>query len=315
VVHVDVRRFSACSGRDSPLYCVGSTHIMSASPKVWAVEASHLIGECFDQAKPLLDQDYDGLPPLVRFVAAQLSIDCHLSTESALLLVQAGKEWDADLISRSVMEGSVKLAYILYGSTQEIELKTEEYWHVLPLFSVIRHGEQARMFLNAVPNSDAPEWQPFKELLVEREEVASIRARYSKRDRQALEERWSFAGICRFFATTHDPGLRRLVHLAHGYSMSSHLIHKDADSIGMIWERATRDAARRRAVTLGHSARVVSDACTFAKLRLLSLLRACGKPPGVIAEMDARYSHLSQALESANGHFNQAEYRREASGP
>ncbi len=281
---------------------------MPASPARWAVEASHLIGDCFDHAKPYLDQAYEGLPPLVRFVAAQLFIDCHLSSESSLLLIQSGKEWDADLISRSVMEGSVKLTYILYGSSSEIESKVEEYWQVLPLFSTIRHGEHARQFLDAITDADAPEWQPFKELLVEPEEVTSIRAIYSKRARQEIEERWSFAGICRFFAQTEEPGLRDLGHLAHGYSMSSHLIHKDADSIGMIWERATRAEARRTAASLGHSARVVSDACTFAKLRLLSLLRACDEPEKVVNDIDAKYAHLTEALTSANRHFNDVEY-------
>jgi hypothetical protein len=282
---------------------------MPGSPAVWAAEASHLIGECFDHAKPYLDQRYEGLSPLVRFVAAQLFIDCHLSSESSLLLIQSGKEWDADLISRSVMEGSIKLTYMLHGSSAEIGSKVEEYWHVLPLFSVIRHGEHARQFLETITDADAPEWQPFKELLVETEEVASIRARHSKRARQEIEERWSFAGICRFFARTEEPGLRHLGHLAHGYSMSSHLIHKDADSIGMIWERSTRDEARRTAVSLGHSARVVSDACTFAKLRLLSLLRACNEPKKVVIDIDAKYAHLTEELTSANRYFNEVEYR------
>lgn len=281
---------------------------MPISSAAWAAEASHLIGECFDQAKPFVDKDYQGLPPLVRFVAAQLFIDCHLSSESALLLIQAGKEWDADLLSRSVMEGSVKLTYMLYGSATEVESKADEYWNVLPLFSVIRHGEHARSFLETVNNPDAPEWQPFKELLVEPEEVSDIRARYSKRERQALEERWSFTGICRFFAATDEPGLKDFAHLAHGYAMSSHLIHKDADSIGMIWERSTRDTIRQAAVTLGHSARVVSDACTFAKLRLLSLLRACGEQKSVVSVIDAKYAKLTAELTSANERFIDVEY-------
>lgn len=285
---------------------------MPTSPAVWAATASHLIGDCFDQAKPYLDQAYAGLPPLVRFVAAQLLIDCHLSSESSLILIQSGKEWDADLISRSVMEGSVKLTYMVYGSPQEMESKVEEYWHVLPLFSLIRHSEQARQFLDAVTDASATEWQPFRELLVVPEEVTKVRARYSKRDRQQLEERWSFAGICRFFARTEEPGLRHLAHLSHGYSMSSHLVHKDADSIGMIWERSTREEARRTAVSLGHSARVVSDACTFAKLRLLSLLRACGEPRQVVKDIDAKYAHLTEELNAANQHFNGVEYRVEA---
>ncbi|MBR8387650.1 hypothetical protein KDX26_35195 [Burkholderia cenocepacia] len=251
---------------------------MAASPADWAAEASHLIADCFDHAKPYLDQAYEGLAPLVRFVAAQLFIDCHLSSESSLLLIHSGREWDADIISRSVMEGSVKLAYMLYGSTSEIEAKVDEYWQVLPLFFAIRHGENARQFLDAVPDADALEWQPFKELLVEPEEVSSIRASYSKRARQEIEERWSFAGICRFFARTGEPGFQHIgQYLAHGYSMSSHLVHKDADSIGMIWERSTRDEVRRTAVSLGHSARVVSDACAFAQLRLRTYPSFCGR--------------------------------------
>ncbi|HDR9192149.1 hypothetical protein [Burkholderia vietnamiensis] len=285
---------------------------MPASPAVWAAEASHLIADCFDHAKPYLDQAYEGLPSLVRFVAAQLFIDCHLSSESSLLLVQLGKEWDADLISRAVMEGSVKLTYMLHGALSDIESKVEEYWHVLPLFSAIRHGEHARQFLDAVPDADAPEWLPFKELLIEPEEVTSIRANYSKRARQEIEERWSFVGICRFFARIEEPGLRHIGHLAHGYSMSSHLIHKDADSIGMIWERSTRDEARRTAASLGHSARVVSDACSFAKLRLLSLLRACGESKKVFNDIDAKYAHLAEELASASKHFNDVEYHGKA---
>lgn len=277
-----------------------------------AAEASHLIGDCFDYAKPYLDQTYEGLPPLVRFVAAQLFIDCHLSSESSLLLIQSGKEWDADLISRSVMEGSVKLTYLLYGSSSEIASKVEEYWHVLPLFSVIRHGEHARQFLDAIPDADSAEWRPVRELLVEPDEVISIRARYSRRDRQMVEESWSFSGICRFFAQTEEPGLRQLAHLAHGYSMSSHLVHKDADSIGMIWERSTRNEARRTAVGLGHSARVISDACTFAKLRLRSLLRACGEPQRFPIDIDAKYVRLAEKLAYANRQFNDVEYGSEA---
>lgn len=41
--------------------------------------------------------------------------------------------------------------------------------------------------------------------------------------------------------------------------MSSHLLHKDADGIGMVWDRYGRDSVRQSAAKLGQSARVVSD--------------------------------------------------------
>ena len=74
-----------------------------------------------------MDQSCAGLPPLVRFVAAQLFIDCHLSSESVLLLLCAEKEWNADLLVRSVLEGSLKLTYMLRGSQEEAAIKVREY--------------------------------------------------------------------------------------------------------------------------------------------------------------------------------------------
>lgn len=81
--------------------------IMQRTISAWVSQASHLIGDCFDIAKPYLDRDFPGLPAQIRFVVAQLFIDCHLSSESSLLLLREGKEWDADLVGRAVMEGSL----------------------------------------------------------------------------------------------------------------------------------------------------------------------------------------------------------------
>jgi hypothetical protein len=99
---------------------------------LWAQTASELIGECYDYARPFIDKDYDGLDPFVRFVVAQLFIDCHLSSESALILVGAGKEWDADILNRAVMEGSYKLLYMLIGDASDLARKANEYWNILP---------------------------------------------------------------------------------------------------------------------------------------------------------------------------------------
>jgi hypothetical protein len=256
----------------------------------------------------MLDSEYAGLPPLTRFVCAQLFIDCNLSSESALLLIRAEKEWDADLITRSVMEGSFKFTYMLEGSCAEVEEKANEYWRVLPLFYRIRHGENAKKVFERLANPNAPEWRPLQDLLVDDEEVAAIRASYSRAERQALEEKWSFVGLCRNFAASENHGLRPFAALSHSYTMSSHLLHKDADGIGMVWERYRRPPERQLAVRMGHSARVVSDVCSFAKLRLFSLLKACGESHDPLEQIDSRYGALGNALTSAIANFNEVEY-------
>lgn len=274
----------------------------------WASDASHFIGECFDNAKPFLDQDYQGLPAEVRFVIAQLYIDCHLSSESVLILVQSEKEWDADLIARSVMEGSIKLVYMLQGSILEVEAKVNEYWNVLPLFNSIRHSEHSKGLLKAVEQPDSAEWLPIHSLVMREEEVESIRSQYSRQARRGIEERWSFTGICRSLSSNPKAGHKDLVHLAHGYAMSSHLVHKDADGVGMVWERARRGGVSQLAVTEAHAARIVSDLCTFAKFRLWSLLKATSQPVTTLAQLDEKYAPLFQGLSQANSSFTKVEY-------
>ncbi len=273
----------------------------------WASLASHYIGDCFDSAKPFADNEYAKVDSLIRFVATQLFLDCHLSSESVLILVGEQKEWDADLITRAVMEGSIKFVYMMDGDIVSIKSKVNEYWKLLPQFSAIKHSDRAKKFLDKIPNPGV-EWKPIQDLIIEDDEITAIRKVYSRQERQALEESWSFAGIRKYFTNANNDGLRQLVHLAHGYGMSSHLLHKDADGVGMVWERYTRDPDRQNAVKLGHSSRIVSDVCAFAKLRLFSLLRAYHQPTKVIEEIDHGYVQLFEQLKNAYEHFNKTEY-------
>lgn len=112
----------------------------------WAGLASHFIGSCFDIASPYLDQEYKDVNPLVRFVSSQLFIDCHLTSESVLILLMEGKEWDADILCRSILEGSFKYIYMLLGSPEEVVKKVEEYWLILPMFSDIKRSERVSFY-------------------------------------------------------------------------------------------------------------------------------------------------------------------------
>jgi len=65
-------------------------------------------------------------------VIAQLQISCHLTSESTLLLILNCKIWDADILLRSVLEGTFKLIFLLKGSNEEQISKAKEYWELLP---------------------------------------------------------------------------------------------------------------------------------------------------------------------------------------
>ncbi|NOV28606.1 DUF5677 domain-containing protein [Methylomonas sp. ZR1] len=277
----------------------------------WAGLSSHFIGDCFDIAKPYLDKQYGGMDAYVRFVSSHLFIDCHLSSESSLLLIREAKEWDADIINRSVMEGTIKYVFLMDGKSSDIQIKAYEYWEQLPNYMAIKHHERASNFLNEVPNPDDPEWIPFKKLLLTEQEIDSLRNGTNRADRNKLEQKWSFSEITKSFSVSQSKGLRLLVHLAHGYGMSSHLIHKDGDGVGMVWERYGRNQDEQFAVKLAHCARIVSDLCTFSKLRLFWLLKFCNQKTDVIHNIEERYQILFDELRKAGQNFTKVEYEEE----
>jgi hypothetical protein len=274
----------------------------------WATVASHVIGDYFDVAKPLIDKDYDGLDPHIRFVSTQLFIDCHLTTESVLLLVDHGKEWDADILARAVVEGTLKYVYLMVGTAEEMKRKATEYWVTLPAFSSVKRSERARAILDTLPDRDDPMWQGYRDMLLSESQARDAYGQSNRRDRQMLDEQWSFSGLARYFAGTGRGDLKPFAGLAIQYANSSHMLHKDGDGVGMVWDRYRRPRERQNAITIAHAGRLISDACAFASLRLLFLLKACGEPTGCVREIDQSYEDMFDELADAAKHFCEVEH-------
>jgi len=276
----------------------------------WVARGSEFVFAAFDASLPYLGKESRELSENVRFVLGQLFRSCNATSESVFILLQADKVWDADILSRSVMEGTLKSVHMLSGGRDEIAARVHEYWEILPLFQSIRQNERASALLDE-PLTPSNDRVVFTELQLTPSDVDWIRAEWPKSTRKMLEEAWSVSGILRSFEQSDSEPLKLLRHLAHGYGMSSHLLHKDSDAVGMEWERSRRDAVRNAAVTTAHSARLVSDQCAFARLRLHMLLRACGKGLSIIQSIDDRFKDLFDELRRASDHFHEIEYRGE----
>ena len=149
---------------------------------MWVVRASHFIGECFDNCKHLLDKDNGTLEASVRFIATQLYIDCHFSSESSLILIQEGQEWDADIINRTIIEGTVKYIYMISCNDKKQHERANEYSHLLPKFSAIRRHERAKKFLDELENSDGLSWKAIEEQLLTEEQIIEYRSGFNVKE-------------------------------------------------------------------------------------------------------------------------------------
>jgi hypothetical protein len=276
--------------------------------KRWTALASHFVGEHFDHCKPLLDKDYEGMHPLVRFVSTQLYLSCQFSTESSLLLLQQGQEWDSEILNRSIIEGVVKYIFMLQGNEDEVLEKVNEYWEILPSYSSVKRSDRVSSLLKTVNSDELHNWKSLDDLKLTESDVDTIRDGSNKQQRKLLEQKWSFSNIVQGFSKSGNERLMPLVHLAYNFGMSSHLIHKDGDGVAMIWERCTRDSVRQEVVKLSHIARAISDLCSFAEARTFTLHQRCNEKYDFTHKLRESYAPLFSELKVALEEFNKVEY-------
>jgi hypothetical protein len=274
----------------------------------WAAACSQCLGSVYDICRPFHEPECRALHPNVRFIIAQLNISCHLTSESAFILVSNRKIWDADILIRSVLEGTLKFVYMLQGSDIDQQNKCCEYWETLPDFAILTRQKRAAALLEQLPDSESPEWEPIRKLLISNTELEEISRTANRKERQRLARKWSFSELSRFFTTHNDKKYHGLGFLGYNYGMQSHLVHQDGDGVGMLWERARREDERRDSIEMAHGGRVISDLCTFAFVRAHELLIICQEEPKPIQEIEKSYKNLFNSIRAEQQRWREIEY-------
>src|SRR5579872_4895894 len=182
------------------------------------------------------------------FVCKMLSASCFSTSESALLLVANYRLWDAEILVRSVLEGTYKFIYLCTSDERERGSRAHDYWHVLPEIYRLKSHLKVSAFLEMVDkvagDSTDDKWRPLRDLMISEDEVVEIRQRLPKHVRRKLEDAWSFLPLAETLSKAEAPGASLYTGLAHLYATGSHQAHKDADGVGIAWERSRRDGER-----------------------------------------------------------------------
>lgn len=288
------------------------THEALKNPKEtlvgWCKPCSHCLGEAYDICAPNIDNESKFLNTFVRFVTAQLLISCHLTSESVLVLIANRKIWDADILVRSVLEGTFKFVFILDGTEEEYLEKAKEYWEILPEIARLSRHQRASNLLNTYDDANYRLKRPISEQILTPEEEKELRERYPKSYRKKLAQKWSFMEIAKHLTQHKKKNYYGMGTLGYTYGMQSHLSHQDGDGVGMVWERDRRKPERRVSVELAHAGRLISDVCHFAFFRIWQLLSATKQPLGPIKELQDKYRPLFNEISSVGEVWNEIEY-------
>lgn len=273
----------------------------------WSSEMSFWIASIIDICRPALGPD-GTLDRQTKLVFWQLIASCHSTSESALLLVGNGRLWDADVLVRSVVEGTLKFVFLTLGNDLERARKLKEFDDDFAAFGQLKRHQRIEKFLGVVENPGADEWRPLRDLLLKPKNLAELKQKYPKQTRQRVDQKWSISEICASLSLSGIQGINLLGHLLFNYGMSSHVAHQDIDGIGMVWDRNGRETRRREAVELAHGGRLVSDISVMAWLRAHALFELTGldrTPPNALNQ---KLKTLHNETAKAQKHFNEIEY-------
>jgi len=237
-----------------------------------------------------------------------LSTSCLSTSDTAAFLVGYFRLWDAEILMRSVLEGTYKFIALCVRDDAHRLLRVQEYWDHLPEAGRIKTHKKAASFLQAIDDPDSDTWRPIRELMLSQDELDQLQGRYPRRAQDELEKRWSFGELSKELAESDLPAAKYLIAMLHSYRLSSHLVHQDSDGVFMMWERDQRNPSRKEALEIAHGLRELSDIFHLAMLRTLTAYQMTGIDPGPILAMKEKYSILLSRVGEAYKIWHRIEY-------
>ena len=229
------------------------------------------------------------------------------TSESALLLCAYGQLWDAEVLVRSVLEGTLKFAYMLQAR-ETFASRHMEYAHDLFDIGLLKDHRKALDLLAAVSDPDHDKWRPIRDLVLSNLEVADIESRFDKAARRALETRWGFTGLLGALSRSGDPYFQGLGAVAHCYSAASHIHHADKHGTSIPVDRDLRSPKRREAMHLAHEGRLLSDVLHFLFVRLAVGYRFVGHDPARMTVIKKRIDEACVPFRAAADAWHAVEY-------
>ncbi|MDV3253548.1 DUF5677 domain-containing protein [Devosia sp. BK] len=271
----------------------------------WAEQGLFLLRELLPTMAPVAQ--YDGWSKDERETLAFLLSANARSSESALLLIAFAQLWDAEMLVRSVIEGTFKFCYLLQDR-DSFKQRHREYSDDLFQIALFKDHKKVSELLSIVPNPNDLEWKPLRDRLLSNDEEARIGNTYNGTVRRALESRWGFTGLLGEFSRSGDELFRGFGGYAHNFSFASHILHADYVGASLALDRDRRPPEKRDAVLLAHSVRLISDVLTCLHFRLVVGYRFVGSDTQPVAGAAAKVERLLGSFGDVYEDWMTAEY-------
>ncbi|WP_219376033.1 DUF5677 domain-containing protein [Bacillus mycoides] len=271
-----------------------------------ANQSGIVLKEIFEVCSPLYRQESE-VPIEVQEVISNLYISCYMSSESVLLLIENCRLWDAEILLRSICEGTIKILYMCTGKEYEIRDKVKEFWDIAPRLKRIPNHYKAVDVLSRLDDGSI-RWEPIRKFLLAKEELDILQEKFPKKIRRQIEQKWSFNEMIRDLSNNNN-NLDMLISLFYGYSIGSHFMHQDSDALKLIIDRNERDEQRRIFLELAHASREISDVLNLAFIRSFSYFKLCNLDTTPLMKVKEKSEWLFEQMSRNYDEWHSVEYK------
>lgn len=225
--------------------------------------------------------------------------------QAASMLIQWGMLWDAEIVMRSAFEAVAKFLFLCLPDEGERAARVEEFLVLLAQENDLRQSRHAAAACDD-RGSDDMHHVVFRGLTIPGAQAASIRAKWPRRRRKEVSQKWSFTEMIAWIDKRLDsgggdtPAFRGLL---HNYAIASNFLHADERAFRFLADRSMREEAERTRLEDAHAARLVSDIVSNYGIMVKGVTNILGSTPEGWAEARAAFDRFSASTDGVQQAF------------
>lgn len=231
--------------------------------------ADQLMKKIFFELAPLYKKEFgDG-----QDVSVCLFTTLHSTSESILILLLNGGIFDADVLLRTVMEGTIKYCYLMTGTKEERLQKYNEYKISLTSIDKIEDHKKALNAVEILKRFSKNSTKPFEAYLLSDEEFIELQKQYPRKLQNELKREWGYSSLLRKLAENdieYEAQLGTLI----TYAATSHLCHYDWTGVYTREEHIMGVGNdETELLDIGHTCRIMSNVLSMELFRVVEYMR------------------------------------------
>mgnify|MGYP001098866733 FL=1 len=258
---------------------------------------SNLMVDAFeDYLMYIRNVNFDKLDTNIGITVKQINTVCTQHSQAILHLILEDYLWETEGLLRTVMEGSIKLAYIACEPDQ-IENKMFEFSRILPYINGTKRNKRIENILNIADLSEKIRDADIYKKILDCE-LPAIDENINRKNRNAIKRKWDFIAM---IETIQNSGIKELVNttvLSYPYGMMSNIVHMDYDGLNYIFERYSRDEIERDKVNSLQICRQYSDIYGLTLARTISICLIYNTDYSELLKLPLKHKELLERIDN-----------------